>query len=339
PTPMPVTPWCEVKSRRGAPKHIDTHGFACPNRTCAYYRITDAQVHALVGDGTHGKHERIQTLRCQACMTTFSARRDTPLYRLKTASARLAEVLTALSERLDVAAAVRVFGQRPATSTTWLTRAGMHSATLHDRWFQNLHLAHLQLDELRTRLRSRAHTLWLWVVVDPISKLIPVLHHPEGTGRADPGRRPHRRPRSRPAAGARLYSGVHQRRLESVLLCPDGPLRAVDPGRGAAGPPVAGGGGAAVWAGEEALSTAEAHACDPSAALWNARSIEGRTYGARAKWAAQYRICRARESEAATKCGRVGPPDLVDAPGRAAVAAAAGLVARALFIWSAASEG
>jgi hypothetical protein len=34
PTRAPVTPWCERKSRHGAPKRIDTHGFACPNRTC-----------------------------------------------------------------------------------------------------------------------------------------------------------------------------------------------------------------------------------------------------------------------------------------------------------------
>src|SRR5918911_1236970 len=59
--PHPVIPWCHVKSRRGAPKRIPTQGFACPNRRCAYYRITDAQIHALVGDGTEGKGERIQT--------------------------------------------------------------------------------------------------------------------------------------------------------------------------------------------------------------------------------------------------------------------------------------
>ena len=32
PAPMPVRPWSEVKSRRGAPKRIQTVGFACPNR-------------------------------------------------------------------------------------------------------------------------------------------------------------------------------------------------------------------------------------------------------------------------------------------------------------------
>jgi len=99
----------------------------------------------------------------------------TPLYRLKTASHRVAEVLTALAEGLSVSAAVRVFGHRHATITTWLTRAGAHSATLHDRFFHNLTLPHLQLDELRTHLRSHVHALWLWVVVDPLTKIIPVL--------------------------------------------------------------------------------------------------------------------------------------------------------------------
>jgi transposase-like protein len=99
----------------------------------------------------------------------------TPLYRLKTASHRVAEVLTALAEGLSVSAAVRVFGDRHATITRWLTRAGADSATLHDRFFHNLTLPHLQLDELRTHLRSHVHALWLWVVVDPLTKILPVL--------------------------------------------------------------------------------------------------------------------------------------------------------------------
>ena len=173
---IPLTPWRERKSRRGAPKRILTQPFACPNRQCAYYRITDAQGHALVGDGAHGHHQRRETLRCQACRTSFSTRRDTPLYRLKTTSHRVGEVLTALAEGLDVAAAVRVFGHSHATITRWLVRAGMHSATLHDRILRNLHLPHLQLDEIRTRLRNRAHTLWLWLAIDPLSKLVPTLH-------------------------------------------------------------------------------------------------------------------------------------------------------------------
>ncbi len=176
PAHQPVRPWRDVKSRRGAPKRIATHGFACPTPTCAYYRIADAQIHALVGDGAHGKAERIQTFRCQACRSTFSARRHTPLYRSKTSAQRVGEVLTALAEGLDVSAVVRVFGHSESTITRWLTRAGEHSARLHDHWFRNLYLPHVQLDELRTRLRNRAHTLWLWLAVDPLTNLIPALH-------------------------------------------------------------------------------------------------------------------------------------------------------------------
>ncbi len=176
PAPLPVRPWREVKSRRGAPKRIDTQGFACPNHQCPYFGITDADIHALVGDGTYGRVEQIQTFRCQACHTTFSARRHTPLYRLKTPSQQVAMVLTALAEGLDPSAAERVFGHRQATITIWLNRAGEYAQTLHERSFRNLWLPHVQLDELRTRLRCSAQVIWLWLAIDPLTKILPVLH-------------------------------------------------------------------------------------------------------------------------------------------------------------------
>ena len=130
----------------------------------------------LFGDGKHGRAEQIQTFRCQACHTTFSARRDTPLYRLKTPSQQIAVVLSALAEGLDLSAAERVFGFRQATMTRWLIRAGGHAHTLHERFFRQLQIPHLQLDELRTRLRCATQVLWLWLVIDPTTKLLPVLH-------------------------------------------------------------------------------------------------------------------------------------------------------------------
>ncbi len=62
----------------GSPKRVNTEGYACPNQQCPYFGITDAHIHALVGDGKHDQAERIQTFCCQACHTTFSARRNTP---------------------------------------------------------------------------------------------------------------------------------------------------------------------------------------------------------------------------------------------------------------------
>ena len=108
----------------------------------------------LFGDGKHGQAEPIQTLRCQACRPTFTARRDTPLYRLKTPSQQVALVLAAASRRAgpDLAAS-RVFGLRQATITRWLTRAGEHAQILHERLICTLWLPHVHLDALRTRLR------------------------------------------------------------------------------------------------------------------------------------------------------------------------------------------
>ena len=79
PAPLPVRPWCEVKSRRGAPKRIDTEGFACPNQQCLYCGITDARVHALVGDGRHGQAEQIQAFRCIASRKSSSICLPNPL--------------------------------------------------------------------------------------------------------------------------------------------------------------------------------------------------------------------------------------------------------------------
>src|SRR5205085_2426469 len=69
-----------------------------------------------------------------------------------------------------------VFGYRQATITTWLWRAGQHAQSFHEHFFCHLQLPHLQLDELRTRLRSAKQVLWLWLVIDPRTKILPVLH-------------------------------------------------------------------------------------------------------------------------------------------------------------------
>jgi hypothetical protein len=122
------------RSRVGAECAIRvmTEGFACPNGACQYDGITDAQVHALVGDGKHGQAEQIQTFRGPACRTTFSARIHTPLYRLKTPSGQVALVLSALAEGLDLSAAERVFGIRHAIITS-LSRAGGNARAVFAR--------------------------------------------------------------------------------------------------------------------------------------------------------------------------------------------------------------
>ena len=112
----------------------------------------------LLGDGKHGQAECIQTFRGPACRTTFTCPSQyAPVSTENSLAPGRHGADHALAEGLDPSAASRVFGFRQATITTWLSRAGEHAHTLHVRFFSHLHLPHLQLDELRTRLRCSQH--------------------------------------------------------------------------------------------------------------------------------------------------------------------------------------
>jgi IS1 family transposase len=171
--PTTVRPWREGRSRRGAPRRIATQGYACRRPGCLYEGITDAAVHALVADGHHGRSDRIQDFRCEACDSKVTARWGTALYHLKTPPTRLGEVLSALAEGLSIGAAVRVFGHGETTITRWRDRAAQQAERVHHHFLHDLHLPHLQLDEIRVRLRPRKRVTWLWLALDPATKLIP----------------------------------------------------------------------------------------------------------------------------------------------------------------------
>lgn len=143
-----ILPWREVRSRRGRKKGISTQGYACNNRQCVYYRVKDEGVHALVGDGLHGKQEAIQDLKCQACGKKFTVRRDTVLYHLKSRSERVCQALGLMAEGVDISTLERVFGVGEGTLRTWLTRAGQHAELMHNAVFEELIFRHIQLDEL-----------------------------------------------------------------------------------------------------------------------------------------------------------------------------------------------
>ena len=170
-----MVPYAQRKSRRGRKRTVNTHGQACPNPDCEYHRITDAAVHALVGYGHHGHSDPIQDFYCQACHRKFSARRHTPLYRLRSPAARVAQVLHAIAEGLSPHSAARVFNLSEGTVRSWIVRAGLHSRSLHDRLMRTLHLTHVQLDELRLKVRRQIEAAWLWVACDARTKIIPAF--------------------------------------------------------------------------------------------------------------------------------------------------------------------
>lgn len=143
-----VIPWSMRKRIGGRKKTVYTQGYFCANPLCYYYLVDDETIHALVGYGSHGTYETIGNLRCQFCRKKFSVRRHTVLYRLKTISSTVENVLHALAVGMDISAVEEIFGVREMTARTWLTRGGAHGQKLHQRFFANLELAHVQFDEL-----------------------------------------------------------------------------------------------------------------------------------------------------------------------------------------------
>jgi len=76
---------------------------------------------------------------------------------------------------LSAAEVQLLVGHSDTTLRLWLTRAGLHAQRVHQHFFQNLCLGHLQFDELYTTLRDKTHDLWIWVAFDPKTKLIPAV--------------------------------------------------------------------------------------------------------------------------------------------------------------------
>ena len=68
-------------------------------------------------------------------------------------------------------------GSRQATITSLSDSRGLACSDLA-RAFASRHRKrpHLQVDELRTRLRSYKQVLWLWLAIDPLTKLLHVLY-------------------------------------------------------------------------------------------------------------------------------------------------------------------
>ncbi len=168
-----VIPYAERKSPRGRKKTIATEGYTCPNQKCAYFGVVPEALHALVGNGKRGA-QQIQYFRCQACHTNFSSRRCTPLYRLKTAEDKVIPVMMLLAEGCDMSVLVRCTPHAEQTISCWLERMGEHSRLLN-QYFRNLALVFVQLDELYARVRQ-VGTMWLWLAIDPVSKILPALH-------------------------------------------------------------------------------------------------------------------------------------------------------------------
>jgi transposase-like protein len=116
----------------------------------------------VIGHGKIGKDKTIQRLKCAACETTFSSRKGTPLYYVKTEPEMIAEVLWWLAEGVDVSVSAAVRYEK--TLAQWLTRAGEQPA-LHGQ-LSRFELP-IRMDELYAKVKDEEKARWLWLAIDP----------------------------------------------------------------------------------------------------------------------------------------------------------------------------
>lgn len=126
----------------------------CPRITCPSRGVIGAgnlRVH----------HDRRNRWRCTVCNQTFSGRKGTPFYGLKTDEQVVVWVLSLLSSGCPLQAIVATFGLDERTVADWQKRAGQHCEGVHNALVQTpQNLQQVQADEIRVRCQKRV-VLWM----------------------------------------------------------------------------------------------------------------------------------------------------------------------------------
>ncbi len=107
---------------------------------CLYFAVTDAQRHAVVGNGKRGHRKDIPYWKCQACGKKFSSHLPTPLYRLNAYPEKAVLVLMLLANGCDLSVLVRCTPLAEAMVTRWLERMGRHSQRLRKQGLIGLNI-------------------------------------------------------------------------------------------------------------------------------------------------------------------------------------------------------
>jgi IS1 family transposase len=182
-----------VVTIRGCPRKVDTRHYFCPSPHCDYY--------GWVGFGNlrangHPRGGRWRQLQCVACGTYFLETHGTPLHGKRVAPELVVWAVGAVAEGLGIRAVARVFAVDPNTVLQWVVEAADHAAALSRYFLHDVRVTQVQLDELfavlsavkagevskaeaSTRLSRAPH--WVWVALDPVSKLLLTIEVGERT--------------------------------------------------------------------------------------------------------------------------------------------------------------
>jgi IS1 family transposase len=184
PAPAPPPP---ITSSRGRPRHVDTSQQFCPHPDCAY--------RGRVGLGNlsangHPNGSPWRQLYCSQCEGYVLETHGTPFHGKRVTPDLLVWAVGALAEGLGIRAVARVFEVDPNTVLAWLVEAADHLKAFSQYFLHDVRVTQVQLDELYALLSavkegdvSEAEALkrlsrsphWVWVAIDPVSKLLLAL--------------------------------------------------------------------------------------------------------------------------------------------------------------------
>jgi len=180
----PSAPPPRMVMTRGRRREVDTSCHFCPNPECAY--------RGWVGWGNlrangHPNGSPWRQLLCVACRRYFLETLGTIFHGKRTSPDLIVRVIGCMAEGLGIRGTARVFEVDPNTVLQWLVEAADHLQAFSGYFLHNLQLRQVQLDELYAVLRavkdgevSEAEAIeclsrsphWVWVAMDPESKLL-----------------------------------------------------------------------------------------------------------------------------------------------------------------------
>jgi len=169
---------------RGRKRTINTARQFCPDQDCSYYGWTRR---GNIRSNGHPGGKPWRQFECVACDGSFQETQGTPLHGKRVVPERLVWAVGALAEGLGIRAVARVFEVDPNTVLEWLVEVADHAAAFSQYFLHDVRVTQVQLDELFallsavragevseaeaiTRLSRSPH--WVWVAMDPVSKLL-----------------------------------------------------------------------------------------------------------------------------------------------------------------------
>jgi transposase-like protein len=169
---------------RGRRRQVDTSSHFCSHAHCSY--------RGWVGRGNirangHPRGHRWRQLYCLGCKGYFQETHGTPFHGKHVPPDLLVRAISALAEGLGIRAVARVFEVDPNTVLAWLVEVADHAVAFSRYFLHDVHVNQVQLDELFAllsavkdgevteteaiqRLSRSPH--WVWVAMDPESKLL-----------------------------------------------------------------------------------------------------------------------------------------------------------------------